>query len=436
MVPELATDWKVSSDAKSITLTLRKGVKFHDGSDFNAAVAKWNLDNYKTSTKPELKNVTSVDIIDDYTIRLNLSAYDSLLLSNLGSSDASVMISKKAFDTNGQAWMENNPVGTGPFKFASWTKDVAVKFGRFDDYWGGKPYLDGVEIDIYADTTTASMALQRGEIDILHVRMVADAQELAAKGFKVTKNPTGPCPFLVGDSSHSTSPYSNLKVRQAVSYAIDIPAICKSIGAGIWPAINQWAYPGSAIYNSEVVGYPYNPDKAKQLLAEAGYPNGFNTKLNYLLLDVTTPAMTAVQGYLKAVGINADLQPAQFGEFTEVGSSGKGWDNGLWQVYVPSYPDMLSTVNYVISPNSPRFVSFERPAECQEQLSKILAAPDEKTKVALSRDLEKMLVDKYCMGTWLWIQSLAEVKSTAVRDDKVGETPQSYYVSSKAWLNK
>ena len=90
---------------------------------------------------------------------------------------------------------------------------------------------------------------------------------------------------------------------------------------------------------------------------------------------------------------------------------GKGWDNGIWQVYVPYYPEMLLTVQYLLSPDVPRFVSFQRPSECQDQLSKVLKATDGKTKYLLAQDLMKMMTDKYCIGTWLWIQTSAEGKA-------------------------
>ena len=146
LVPLLATDWKSDANAKTITLTLRKGVKFQDGSDFNATVCKWNFNEFNAGTRTDLKNIKSIDIIDDYTLKLNLSSFDNTLLSSLAI-DPGTMISEKAFEANGgKDWAIKNPVGTGPFQFVSWTKDVSVKWKRYDDYWGGKPYLDGIEM--------------------------------------------------------------------------------------------------------------------------------------------------------------------------------------------------------------------------------------------------------------------------------------------------
>ena len=125
-MPLLATDWKADATAKTITITLRKGVKFQDGSDFNATVCKWNLDQYRASAKGELKKVTSVDVVDDSTVRLNLSTFDNTIVTNLANcSDAGRMISEQSFNANGgKDWAAKNPVGTGPFQFVSWTKSV------------------------------------------------------------------------------------------------------------------------------------------------------------------------------------------------------------------------------------------------------------------------------------------------------------------------
>src|SRR4030042_2986977 len=138
--PCLAESYKVSDDMKSIPFNLRKGGKFHDGTHFNATAAKWNLDNAIASKSQPFW--ASVDIIDDYTLRLNLSLWTNTILTSLDSA-GTWMVSPTAFEKNGADWMRNNPVGTGPFKFVSFERDVAYKAAKNPDYWmKGKPYLD------------------------------------------------------------------------------------------------------------------------------------------------------------------------------------------------------------------------------------------------------------------------------------------------------
>jgi ABC-type transport system substrate-binding protein len=181
-VPWLATGWKVSKDLRSIIFTLRKGVKFHDGTDFDAAAAKWNLDRYRTSDNPELKSVESIDVVDDSTIRLNLSTWSSTLIDNF-TMHAGMMISPASFQKNGTDWAKVHPTGTGPFKFVSWQRDTGIKFEKFPGYWQkGKPYLDGVEWTIIADEVSRKMAFIKGDGNVLYIIEPKDVKDLEKDG--------------------------------------------------------------------------------------------------------------------------------------------------------------------------------------------------------------------------------------------------------------
>src|SRR3989304_1139692 len=131
LYPQLATDWKISSDAKTLTLSLRKGVKFHDGTDFNAAAVKWNMEKRKAAKLGDYEEVTSIAIIDDYTIQLNLSGFRNTSLVTLWFTGGQIY-SPTAYERNGKDWAMWNAVGTGPFKFVSYQKDqlLRTKIGR------------------------------------------------------------------------------------------------------------------------------------------------------------------------------------------------------------------------------------------------------------------------------------------------------------------
>ena len=238
LVPLLATGWKADPRARTITLTLRKGVKFHDGTDFNAKACKWNLDKFRDGKRPELKNVSSVDVVDDYTVRLQLTKFDNVIVSHLAT-DPGRMISPAAFEKNGQAWCEKNPVGTGPFQFASWQREVSIKFKRFDGYWGGKPYLDGMEWRKVGDPTVDLMSFKSGTIHILSVDP-KDCKDLEKEGlYNITVPPEGQVPAFAPNSKDPKSPFADLRVRQALSYAIDPKAVADAFGYGFWkPSIS------------------------------------------------------------------------------------------------------------------------------------------------------------------------------------------------------
>lgn len=273
IVPWLATAWQYNPDYTALTLTLRKGVKFHDGTDFNAAAAKFSLDLVLNSTMVDLKTVSSIDAVDDYTVRLNLKVFDSALLTSLAGY-LCPMASPTAIKSMSKADAMVHPVGTGPFKFVNYTRDVSIKYEKFTAYWQkGKPYLDALEFDLVADPVVQLVSFKAGEAQIMRVIAASDAAALKATG-KFTLNPQEVATdCLVGDSAHSTSVFSNLKVRQAMAYAIDNAVVAKTIGQGFFPPTNQLASPIDSAYNPNIVGYPYNPTKAKQLLADAGYPN-------------------------------------------------------------------------------------------------------------------------------------------------------------------
>jgi peptide/nickel transport system substrate-binding protein len=437
-VPLLATDWKADPTAKTITISLRKGVKFHDGSDFNAEVVKWNMDTYRTGARTELAGVTSVDMVDDYTVRLNLKEFDNSLITQLtNASEAGRMISMVAAKANGgKAWCEKNPVGTGPFQFVSWTPDVAIKWKRFDGYWGGKPYLDGINMVRIADSLASIMEFKAGNIDILNPGQITarDAKSLEAEGkYILAIAPEGQVPAIAGNTKDPKSIFANLKVRQAVTYALDVKQLTETFGLGYWKQQNQWAIPGTWGYNTNVKGYPYDPNKAKQLLAEAGYPNGFDTKLSFFnLAQRYIDEAVAISGMLKAVGINAQVNGLLRPAFAEAASLGKGWD-GLIRQQGYSSPDPV--VKYALMVGGQEFLGALMPEEFVTAFNNARTAPDQATKTKYVMDMESLAVDKYCVASYLWMESSTIFKQKWLMDDLHGVVPYRY-INPKAWLNK
>lgn len=434
IVPLLATGYQADPVKKTITITLRKGVKFHDGSDFNASVCKWNFNQYRAGKRPELKKVTSIDIVDDYTIRLNLSVFDNTIINTIANaSDAGRMISRKAFEANGKDWCENNPVGTGPFQFVSRKKDVSIKWKRFDDYWGGKPYLDGIDLVIIKDATVTLMAFKSGELDILITRNTRDAKALEEEGkYTTVIRPMGQVPALAGYAKDPNSPFAKLKVRQAMAHAVNGAALAKAFGLGYWKPHNQWAVPGSWGYNNDIKGYPYNPEKAKKLLAEAGYPNGFKTTLNFFNFGKEyVDEMTVIQGFLKAVGIDGKLNGLQRPGFAEMASLGKGWE-GVLRLQGYSSPDPL--VKYAGIAGHQEFVGVYVSPEFTDLYNKATMASDFKTKQKLVHQVMKQSVDD-CIAAHLYVKMAPIVKTKKLHDDLFGEVLYSY-LSPKAWLEE
>jgi peptide/nickel transport system substrate-binding protein len=327
--PRLATKWEISSDLKTITLTLRQGVKFHDGSDWNAAAAKWNMDLLIAAKLSDYINISSVDIVDNYTVKLNISNYSNTILSTLASSR---VVSQQAYISHGanQAaidWMKANPVGTGPFKFVSYVNNVSLKGVRFDGYWQpGKPYLDAIEEYFMSDPMTRSASLESGEVDMIGGDLSNVEYNLQQKGYQVIKGYLGPF-CLVPDSKNADSPLSKLKVRQALDYAIDRDSIVKALGYGFWIPTYEFGIPGTPSYVNNITPRSYDIDKAKQLLTEAGYPSGFKTSLIASTTNTNKDVLVAIQGTFAKAGVTLELNMMDFGATNTFAQ--KGWNNAL-----------------------------------------------------------------------------------------------------------
>jgi peptide/nickel transport system substrate-binding protein len=314
--PCLAKSYQVADDLTSITFELREGVKFHDGSDFNATVAKWCMDNTIASmTQP---NWTSVDIIDDYAIRLNLNQWTNTIVTGLDSA-ATWMVSLEAYEKYGEDWMRNNPVGTGPFKFVSFERDVSYKAVRNPDYWDtGKPYLDEIDILYVGDAMTQKAVLQAGETDILQIEPAKMAADLQNMGFEVEVNVTSVF-CLLPDTAHPESHFAIKEVREAIGYALDREAIANAFSYGFWKAPYQIPSESSVAYSPDFAyARERNVEKARQLMEEAGYENGFDATLLVIPVGIDRNIAVAIQSNLAEIGIDLEISiPAAIPKFMQ-----------------------------------------------------------------------------------------------------------------------
>jgi ABC-type transport system substrate-binding protein len=327
LIPFLAESWDEDTTAKTLTIHLRKGIKFHDGTTFDAKAAKWNyqlgIDNKRFSLAPKL---ISIDIVDDYTLKFNMNDYpyntkNIILQVNF--------YSPTAIETNGKEWARDHAVATGPFKVVDFQRDVAITCEKFTDYWQkdkGYPYLDKVVFKRVGDALVAKAMMEAGEADSWEgMSDPTVTVEMATRGFKAyySGRPVNALQWFLYPEVKPNSIFNDIKIRQAIAYALDKEGIAKAIGKGIYDPLNQLVYKGLYGYNPDYKGYPYDPSKAKQLLADAGYPTGFQTQLVH---DAAMPdEAAAVQANLKAVGIDAKLVPLTEGAWFPA-LFGMGWD--------------------------------------------------------------------------------------------------------------
>ena len=413
VTPWLAESYKVADDLTSITFSLRKGVKFHDGTDFNAQAA--------------------VDVIDDYTIRVNLKSWTNTVLSSFADSPGSWMVSPTAYEKNGVDWMRNNPVGTGPFKFVSFQRDVNYEVTKNPDYWiKDRPYLDGIEIKYIADPMTQQAALQAGEADMLELEPGKMAKDLQNLGFNVGFQIVTVYTFLP-DSAHPDSPYSKQEVREAVAYSIDREALAKAFSYGFWDAPYQLPPTSNPAYNPNFsLARKYDPTKAKQLLTDAGYPNGFKTTILVNPAIVNHDIGVALQSNLAAVGITAELSyPANMGGFIADSNS---LTNVLVIQPVLASPNYNSTFMFFMGPQFMWNNNFLPPPEFLAAREVSLSAP--KMDVNLIRAATDALSAKAAA-----IPLMQAGLGWAMQPDIIGggffqRGSSSYFDAAEVWLKK
>jgi peptide/nickel transport system substrate-binding protein len=437
-LPQLATSWDVNPNNKTITFTLRQGVKFHDGTDFNAAAAKWNLDMYRNGPKTDLKSVKAVDAIDEYHLRLTLSTWEPLILNVLFSGTGR-MVSPTAAQKLGDAVIRN-PVGTGPFKFASYQPNVSLKYTRFEGYWQkGLPYLDGIEINFVADPVVALTSFYKGEAHVLNDVSSSNAKALKEKSYTIDKY-IATVMGICGDSKNPGSPFSNIKVRQAIAYAIDNNTLVNSIFDNMVPPTNQLAIPGATAYDASIKGYPYNPAKAKELLASAGYSiaKPLTTKLVYASSAQRTDLFTAIQSNLAKVGINITLEPVDTAAFNKMVSSGK-WDNYLME-YRFSYNGLempySNSLSTALCADQFRYLSVWTPADFNDLYNIMLAENDSAKRDIYYQRLNKMAIDDYCLVVPIMGLQILTAKSSNVHDLGQFNKTAAEFLPERAWLSR
>jgi len=373
VTPRLATSWVVDPDNKTITFTLRKGVKFHDGSDFNARAAKFNMETVKAAKRAGTQFWASIDVVDDYTIRITFTEWRNSFLASFSESNV-FMVSPTAYEKNGVEWMRANPVGTGPFKFVSFERDVKAVYTRYENYWDtGKPYVDGLQYLYIADPLTQKAVMISGAADAIMLPLGLRVAELRDQGLNVITGLIGTYP-LVPDAANPESPYANIKVRQAVEYAIDKEAIAASMSYGFWTAAYQFATPNSTAYDPNLPIRKYDPNKAKQLLSEAGYPNGFKTKLIASPMGLNRDVLIAIQSYLAKVGIQAEIELPEYGKFTEYRT--KGWKNALLSEPMVCGVNVASSINSFFGKATNWYYSMKRSDELETLLVQALTTKD------------------------------------------------------------
>lgn len=324
--PALATSWDISEDGTVYTFSLREGVSFHDGSPFNAEAVVFNFDRMLDENHPYhdtgpfplsffFSAVEDVEALDNMTVQFTLNAPYAPFLSNLAY-PTGLIVSPAAVMEHG-AEFGRNPSGTGAFVFEEWRANEAVVVTGNPDYWGGAPALEAVVFRPITDANTRVAEMLAGGIDMMVEVPPVSLSEFGGDGFAIVEQAGPHVWFLILNALEG--PFADVRVRQAANYAINKEAIVNdvlegtaAVAAGPTPPAFAWAY------NDELEPYPYDPDRARELLAEAGMENPsitfYVTEGGSGMLDPVAMG-TAIQADLEAVGFDVTIETYEWNTF-------------------------------------------------------------------------------------------------------------------------
>lgn len=403
MVPVLATGYTVSKDGLVYTVKLKSGIKFHDGTDFNAEAVKATFDRV---TNPDnklkrynlYKNIAKTEAVDATTVRFTLKEAFSPFINSLAH-PSGVIISPAALLKYGNKGIALNPVGTGPFKFVEWKQTDYMKVEKFDGYWRkGYPKIDSITWRPVVDNNTRAALMQTNEA---HFSFPMSPEAIATLEKKPSLEVTAAPSIIHRYISMNTlqKPFDNPKVRQAINYAINKEALVKVAFSG-YAIPAEGVLPKGVQYNVKLGPWPYDPKKARELLKEAGYPNGFESTLwsayNY---STAQKVIQFVQQQLAQVGIKVQVQALEAGQRVERVESAPDPATAPVRMYYVGWSSSTGEADWALRPLlasesfPPRLfnTAYYKSDVVDNDIAKALVATDAAEKTRLYTEAQKQI---------------------------------------------
>ncbi|WP_037029185.1 ABC transporter substrate-binding protein [Psychrilyobacter atlanticus] len=423
LIPAVAESFKISKDNLTYTFKLRDGIKFHNGRDVQVEDIIFSLtriggDFSGNSVVRDLaKNIKNIKKIDNNTVAIELKKVDGTILSKF----TTAIIPRDVVD------IEQTPIGTGPFKFIEYLPGQKLVMEKFSDYWiKGVPSIDKVEFSIIKDEQSSILSLQRGEID-LYPRMGSTHISTLENTNNIIVTEQNLMQIL--SLNNKVKPFDDLRVRQAIAYAIDSEEIIDTLDAGLGKAIGTNMSPVMKnYYNIETEGtYTHNIEKAKELLKEAGYENGFEFTLS-LPTNYRFHADTGViiSEQLKKVGIKANLVEVEWGTWLKDIYAGRKYEGTI--IALDGKIEPYDILNRYISNHRRNFMNYES-KEYDAVMEKITQITDEKIKTELYKEAQMILAQDIPV-----VFIMAPAGIIATNKDLRGYTPYPIYVQDISTL--
>lgn len=424
LVPHLAKDWDVSEDGLAVSLYLKEGIYFHDGEPFNADAVKISFDRVldpeiRVPQRSTFESIKSVEVVDTYTVKLHLH-HPAAPLVNALSMTTMAILSPASLEERGNTYTNYQvPVGTGPYFFKEYRPSERLVVEINPDYWGKKPYYEEVIFQIVPEGVTRVSLLLAEQVDMIILPPVSEIPRLQENpNVEVLLAPSNRTIFI---AINTTLPYlSDVRVRQALNYAVDVEEIIDKVLFGAADAMDAPMDPSLFGYYS-IGEYEYNPEKAKELLAEAGATN--------LSLTMITPtgryvqdfqATQAISGYLLDVGVQARVETMDWPSY--VANITAAPENNITQLHLlgwaPSYLDAAQQMLQFYSPAAPPAglaTSFYNNPVVDELINNALQEVDIEERKDMYRQASEIIWEE-APWIFLWSQRFPIVFSNRVEN--------------------
>jgi len=401
VIPGLAKSWEISEDGLTYTFTLNEAVTFHDGSTMDAEDVKFSLDRIGAEDSANAQKalytaITEVNVIDPTTVEIKLSEANGNMLFNLAWGDA-VIVAPESIEG-----IKQTPIGTGAFKFDSWTQGDKIELSRNENYWGTPAVLTKATFKFISDPTAALGAMMAEDIDVFSGFPAPEnlPQFEADPRFQVLIGSTEGETILA--MNNKQAPFDNVKVREAVSHAIDRQAIIDGAMFGYGTPIGTHFAPHNPAYVDLTGNSAFDPEKSKALLAEAGFPDGFETTLFLPPPSYARRGGEIIAAQLAAVGIKAEITNVEWAQWLE--SVFKGKNFGLTIV---SHTEPMDIGIYA---NPDYYFQYDNPA-FQELMTKLNSTTDPDMRTAMLGEAQNMISADYVNGYLFQLAALSVAKA-------------------------
>ena len=401
IIPAVAEAYDVSEDGKTYTFTLREGVKFHNGNTVTAEDVKYSIEKAAGMTGEDsliaaFSLIESVNIVSDNTVEIKLLEEDVDFPAYLAMTTAAII-------PKDNATPDTTPIGTGPYMYVSRSPQENIVMKRFDEYWGEPAHIENVTFKIEANADTIVMDLRGGSID-MYARLTTTQVEQLGDGFNVMEGTMNLVQALY--LNNEVEPFNNKEVRQAMCYAIDVDKILELTSDGKGTPIGSSMFPAFKKYYLEELSaaYPHDVDKAKELLAEAGYPDGFSMTIsvpsNYQP-HIDTAQVLVEQ--LKEVGIDATIQLVEWNSWLSDVYTDRNYESTVVGVDASSMTARALLERFYSKADN-NFVNFSS-ADYDALYEQAIVCTDDAKQTELYKDMERILSED---AANVYIQDMAE----------------------------